>query len=682
MGWQPIPVPARSKIPNDRKGWPDERWTVADVPKQFPADKNIGLLVGEAGHGLIDCDLDCSAAITLAASFLPVTPFVHGRASAPRSHFWYIASPVPEYLEFLDTDCSPDEPHGKKILELRAGSGQQTIVPPSIHPKGEQLTWEESASISGATPSLVTGEAITQAMRELAAATLTVRHYPQAGSRHEFALALSGFLLNQDWDVTRVSHFVEVMAKVAGDEEWQDRVTCVETTAERLRAGEKTLGGTRLREIWGEVLDRFCEFLQFTRTARFAAVTVEADHIEPETVPLWPVDILEGDLISDLTFQLYDQTSIPPQFLREEIVAVLGALSDGRVGFPAHGNLPTRRYLAVISERAQQCKGESWERVAGNASWAALRMLIDSHGLKLLDATGIGSGQFLAKKLEQHPNALCFWDESSQIFQVTGQQGNTLFSALKSLFEKNSHHSGSFSNKEHGTDDAHLTMLLHSTRKTFVDGFALRNGVGDGLLSRFTMAYSAGMPVVPEWRERDYSEERRIVAAIAALIPQQHTVPGVMPEARERFHAFARVIQNPSHPNPDHTRRIFELVKVDILHRCIYSGSSEITLPMVERGIAWGEHQLALRLAFWPADARDKIEAMTKLLLSRLKKGSASARDLRTAVNVYRDGSHETFNRALVALKRSGALIVLGKSRQGQEIFGLDDPDSEQGTNL
>lgn len=569
-----------------------------------------------------------------------------------------------------------------KLLELRS-NGHQTVVPPSLHKEtGEQIIWHES----NGTPATLTGAELSRAAHELAAATLLLRQYPALKARrerHDLALALSGFWLRQGWNVARVTHWIEAVAKAAADEELEDRLTCVETTAERLAAGETALGGPSLRELIGsEVFQQFCNWLGFTTVARFTQTTIEADNVAPDEIPLWPVDILEGDLISDLTFQLYDQTSIPPQFLREEIVAVLGALCDGRVGFPSHGNLPTRRYLAVISERAQQSKGESWERVAGNASWAALRMLIESHGLKLLDATGIGSGQFLAKKLEEHPNALCFWDESSQIFQVTGQQGNTLFSALKSLFEKNSHHSGSFSNKEHGTDDAHLTMLLHSTRKTFVDGFALRNGVGDGLLSRFTMAYSAGMPVVPEWRERDYSEERRIVAAIATLIPNHHTAPGITPEARERFHAFARVIQNPSHPNPDHTRRIFELVKVDILHRCIYSGSSEITLPMVERGIAWGEHQLALRLAFWPADARDKIEAMTKLLLSRLKKGSASARDLRTAVNVYRDGSHETFNRALVALKRSGALIVLGKSRQGQEIFGLDDPDSEQGTNL
>jgi hypothetical protein len=52
---------------------------------------------------------------------------------------------------------------------------------------------------------------------------------------------------------------------------------------------------------------------------------------------------------------------------------------------------------------------------------------------------------------------------------------------------------------------------------------------------------------------------------------------------------------------------------------------------------------------------------------------------LRDAAHTHRDGSHETFARALTALKRSGALTVLGKNRKGQEVFGLDADDSERG---
>jgi hypothetical protein len=247
-----------------------------------------------------------------------------------------------------------------------------------------------------------------------------------------------------------------------------------------------------------------------------------------------------------------------------------------------------------------------------------------------------------------------------------------LLSALKSLFESNSHWTGSFTNKKHGTDDAHLSVLMHVTRKTFADGFALRCSVGDGLLSRFVLVYSAGMPAVPEWEPRNLPEEKKLVAKIGTLIPDVPTVPAISNDARERMKEFAAACYG-SHPHPDHVRRLPELVKVDVLHRCIYSGASEITLEMVERGITWGQHQLALRLAFWPSDAKTELAAMTQLLLRRLNRGSASANDLRRAANVDRDGTHELFNRALLALTRSRKVIVAGKNKRLREVYRLEE---------
>jgi len=564
-----------------------------------------------------------------------------------------------------------------KILELRTVG--QTVVPPSLHEDtGEEIVWHEAEG----TPARVAGIELSRIAGELAAATLLLRQYPAVKAqreRHNLALALAGFLLRKGWNAEHICIFLHKIATQAGDEELQDRLTCVETTAERLAAGETALGGPSLRELIGsEVFQQFCNWLGFTTVARFALPTIEAETIEPEAVPLWPVDILEGDFLSELTYQLYVGTSLPPQYLREQMIAVLAALADGNLGYPLHRDLPARRFLAMLSEHAQAGKGESWKRIVGDTpEGGALRPLLGN--LKLLNGSRIGSGQYLAKELEENPRACCHWDESSQLFQVSGQQGSTLFSALKSLFESTSHWTGSFTNKKHGGDDLHLSVLLHATRKTFVDGFALRGGMGDGLLSRFTLCYSGGMPVVPEWEPRNFAEERKWVATIANLIPQQRTVPTIAADARERMNAFARVVYSPEHSHFAHARRILELTKVDVLHRCVYSGSPEITREMVERSIAWGEHQLALRLVFWPSDATDRTEAMTKILLNRLQKGRATMRDLRTAAHVHHDGNHETLNRAITALKRSGAVAVVGKNRKGQEILALDEDEPQNG---
>ncbi len=668
-GFSPIPVPPRSKNPN-RDGWQNERWTAADVSEQFLPNLNIGVHLGKNGNNRLDVDCDCPEAIQLAPAFLPRTNFVHGRPSRPRSHFWYVGDPVPEHKKF--------EVNGESLLELRAVG--QTVVPPSIHPSGEQLAWDEADG----TPPTIPGDMLSRAVRELAAATLVARHYPREGSRHEFSLALAGFLQRQGWDKACVSHFVVATATAAGDEEVKDRENGVETTADRLATGGAAIGGGRLREMLGNAaFDRVCEWLGFAKFGHFASLpTVEADNVPAEEIPAWPVKTLEGDYLSDLAWLLTNGTTIPPQFVREEIIAALAALADGWLGYPLHRDLPLRRFLALISERAQAGKGESWKRVAGNTGeGGALLPLIAAGNVKLQDGSGVGSGQYLAAKLEETPRMICHWDEGSQLFQVSGQQNSTLLSALKTLYESNSYHTGSFTNRAHGTDDAHFSALLHSTRKTFVEGFAFARGAGDGLLSRFTLAYCAGMPVVAEWEPRDLGAERRKVAIIGELIPKVPTVPAIADDARGRMNEFARALGVPDHPRPDHVRRLVELTKIDVLHRCIYSGSPQISLEMMDRSIAWAEHQLTLRVALWPPDAKDEAASMTKVMLSRLRKGNSTARDLRKSANVDRDGSHELFNRCLSALVRSRKVIIPGKNSRGYEIYALEPDDAEAGAS-
>ncbi|MGB7602839.1 MAG: hypothetical protein WBM24_21235, partial [Candidatus Sulfotelmatobacter sp.] len=204
-----------------------------------------------------------------------------------------------------------------------------------------------------------------------------------------------------------------------------------------------------------------------------------------------------------------------------------------------------------------------------------------------------------------------------------------------------------------------------------------RSGMGDGLLSRFTLVYSAGMPVVAEWEPRNFAEEKKLVTALGDLIPKVHTVPEIAEDARQCMKEFILALGAPDHPYPDHVRRLPDLVKTDILARCIYSATpQQITLEMVQRGILWGDHQLALRLHFWPADATDKNAAMTKLLLKRLEKGTATARDLRIASNCYRDGTHELFTRALSNLTRSGEIKVLNPNKKGFAVYGLENHEN------
>ena len=98
--WLPIPLPPGSKSPSLR-GWQNLRLTEPDLAQYFgDPDVNIGVLLGEPSAGLIDVDLDAPGAVRLARRYLPETGLIHGRTGKSRSHYWYIASPIPSPAKF------------------------------------------------------------------------------------------------------------------------------------------------------------------------------------------------------------------------------------------------------------------------------------------------------------------------------------------------------------------------------------------------------------------------------------------------------------------------------------------------------------------------------------------------------------------------------------------------------
>lgn len=135
-GWRVIPVPFRSKKPTI-KGWPTLRIEPADFSHHFNGKpSNIGVLLGEPSHWLVDVDLDHALCIELADLFLPPTALVFGRKSKRRSHRLYrTTSPVA-------TRKRRSKSAGM-LVELRS-TGAQTVIPPSIHERGEAIEWEDS----------------------------------------------------------------------------------------------------------------------------------------------------------------------------------------------------------------------------------------------------------------------------------------------------------------------------------------------------------------------------------------------------------------------------------------------------------------------------------------------------------------------------------------------------------
>lgn len=184
-GFAPIPVPARSKNPN-REGWQNERHGLNDIPKCWDNGQGVGLLTGEPSGWLVDVDLDVLEAVSIVGRFLRPTR-ASGHGDALDSHWWYFAEGI-ETKMFYDTDGK------KRLVELRA-NGCQTLVAPSIYPDGGAYAWNTALEVE-----VVAATELRRDINKLATATLIARHLPEhrklgGGGRHDYALALAGFLL-------------------------------------------------------------------------------------------------------------------------------------------------------------------------------------------------------------------------------------------------------------------------------------------------------------------------------------------------------------------------------------------------------------------------------------------------------------------------------------------------------
>lgn len=250
---RPVPVPLNAKAPKHSE-WQNMLLDEAGIDKHFPytAQNNIGWLLGAASCGLLDVDLDCQEAVFMAPCFLPETGMKFGRKGTEyKSHWVYRVNEGCELktkkFQDINRNASNEDKEKQRqmIAEIR-GNGTQTIVPPSIHPNGEELRFSSDES-----PATIEYEELIAAAGRLAAAVVTVRSWPREGARNECALALAGLLLSSGMDIEFTEHFIGTVADRAGDEEADGRVAVVAATQKKLDDSEMVTGYQKLCEIMG-----------------------------------------------------------------------------------------------------------------------------------------------------------------------------------------------------------------------------------------------------------------------------------------------------------------------------------------------------------------------------------------------------------------------------------------------
>ncbi|MBV8774453.1 MAG: DUF3987 domain-containing protein [Deltaproteobacteria bacterium] len=345
-GEHPIAIPLGQKRPIG-EDWPKRALDInaGNAAQFFARECNVGLLLFP--H-TADVDIDASEAVSLINRFpalLPPTAAEYGRRSKTRSHRLYHVAGT-KMLQLHDLA-------GSMLVELRHGPGVQSLIPPSLHIEDDGRQ-EYSDWVSDGIPTDAGAGELEAAVRRLAAAAFLVRHYPANGSRHEFALALAGALLNVGWSAQDIAGFLQPVAVLAADEELRNRLQALQSTERAHANGKGHTGWPTLIKILGQqVVEHFAGLLAIARPE-----ALEGPRPLHRAIPLavvFPVSAL-GAPLEEVVRAIGRLTGAPLSIVANSVLAactlVAQALID--VVLPTGDVRPVSLYFIVIAESGER----------------------------------------------------------------------------------------------------------------------------------------------------------------------------------------------------------------------------------------------------------------------------------------------------------------------------------------
>jgi hypothetical protein len=266
-GFCPIILKAGKKFPGDGWNKGEQDLTIENADADLSDNSNMGLRLGEPSGDTTDIDLDSPEARALARMILPAAPR-YGRASSRGSHL-LVRSKEATSKGYDLPAAMRDDPrvkgeHGLKLLEIRS-TNAQSMAPPSIHPSGEEVCWEDDG-LTTPMPEMDTKE-LERRCGLLAFASAMVRLYPAVGVRDEFCLHLSGALARAGLSADQIDAIVCRVGELAGGGSSHQK-RHGESTVKKLEAGEDITGIPKLCEVLGLPDDAENKFREWLRGAK------------------------------------------------------------------------------------------------------------------------------------------------------------------------------------------------------------------------------------------------------------------------------------------------------------------------------------------------------------------------------------------------------------------------------
>ncbi len=275
-------------------GWQTDTKSFDEVWDAHQANKsNIGLVLGNTS-GVMDIDCDSLEAVAL-MHHLADGYLGHFKRGHDSAHYLFLCEGGGKTVQLKHPDSSV-------IVELR-GDGGQTMVPPSTHPDGQNLSmkaWHPKASHHQY-------DSLYQFVHRVGALALLMRGW-HVGSRHQLSLSFAGLCQSLGISYDDAYGMLQCLCHVMHDDEENARLHNLRLTYQRPTANN--IGFTGLCEVIGKasadrVSDWLCKAFGL-QSARTQVTVASHDVISLETISR-PEHVTEANLAAAYASQLQDK---------------------------------------------------------------------------------------------------------------------------------------------------------------------------------------------------------------------------------------------------------------------------------------------------------------------------------------------------------------------------------------
>ena len=237
------------------KAWQTNTATLKD----FNGKDNIGIIWDK----YFDVDVDNPNAHKFKSLYLKPSSAIYGRKSNPRSHYLFKGSAkdkkfsLPEEFEKWCTKF----PHGLALIEIRSGSGQQSLGPGSkigtAPGTGEEVKWDVLEGIS-----IYDGDVFEDVSKIAFATALTIL-YPSVGSQRDYCYAIACILAKgTDWTDSEIDRIIEKISENSGVK-ISDKLHVGTHARKQIKAKGRLMGFPTLSDTLGVSIGSIAKIFQW-----------------------------------------------------------------------------------------------------------------------------------------------------------------------------------------------------------------------------------------------------------------------------------------------------------------------------------------------------------------------------------------------------------------------------------